>query len=355
MRNHRENKRKIQWLFVLLLFLFTTACAPNIERLKKQGDVDGLIEIIESDWKQNNDDRYDAAIALGELGDKKAIKPLIESLRYDRGFSINGVSYNDVIKESLLILGENNPEEIIDYLSESGVYKGVYSGDSERADDIKEVLIEIGSAVVEPFIAAVNENGAMEEYALEIFSEIGSSIKPILEEAYKIDPESYFIKKALNDASGYRSVEAAAEAVCQGRTIPGAAAFDPSAEAYQGVYIVGAGEKWDADFSNDVIWDAYSADLARQTETLQVVFCFDFKEAILIETCSYYLAPDIDRYQNVYNVSIVRATTGEIIAEKEFTSDLPRECQETEPVSLTVLNGDLDFGQIIEWLNECIQ
>jgi len=346
MRSRSVKMRKFQWIFGLLILIFATACAPNIERLKKKGDVDKLIEVIEGDSNPYTMTRemYDAAIALGELGDKKAIKPLIGSLRDDAGLRINNVSYNDVVKESLILLGENNPEEIIDYLNESGVY----TGDSKRADAIKEVLIEIGPILVDPFLDAVKENTRLEDYALEIFSEFGSSIMPILEEAHNNDPESLFIREALNDASGYRYVTNAAEAVCRGRTIPYAADYDPSMQGNRGVYIVGIEIK----YNNDV-WEEYSNDLADKTHLLQVVMCFD-EEAVLIETCGY-LGPNIERYQNKYNVSIVCAKTGEILAEKTFTSEPPRECKQTEHFDVKVLKGAFDYSQIVEWLRQFVE
>ncbi|MCJ7695974.1 MAG: hypothetical protein MUO40_11205 [Anaerolineaceae bacterium] len=345
MRNHSGKMRKFQWIFGLLLLILATACAPNIERLKKKGDVDKLIEIIEIDLGAYTD-RVDAVIALGELGDKKAIEPLIEDLYYSE-FSTNSNPYNDVIKESLMILGENYPEEIIGYLIESGLYKGGI--DPKRAIDLREILIKIGPVIVDPFLdaVAVNENDVLEQYALSIFLKFDSSIIPILEEAHNNDPESLFIREALNNAAGYHSVTVAAEAVCQGRTIPYAADYDPSMQGNRGVYY--GGIEW---IGNDIAKE-YSNDVAEKVALLQVVFCFD-EEAVLIETCTY-MGPNIERYQKKYNISIVCAKTGEILAENTFTSEPPRECKQSEVFDITKLNGAFDYGPIVEWLRQTVE
>ncbi len=349
MHNSHSKPKKIHLIFILIFLIFAAACVPNVARLKEKGDVERLIEIIESDWKQSNWDRYDAAIALGEMGDKRAIVPLIEDLTYFRGFSRNGISYNDVIIESLIRLGEQYPAEIVDYVIGSGLYKGIWSEESERADDLSEVLIEIGPVIVVPLMAAVkaHQGDGAEQYALAILSEFDESIVPILEEAHNADPESAVIREALNNAAGYANIKMAAEAVCQGLTLPYAADYDPAGQGNRGVYIVGIETPW-----NNAVWEAYADDLADKTHLLQVVFCFE-EIPVLIETCTYY-GPNIDRYQNKADVTIVSAKTGEIIAENIFTSEPPRECQQEEDKELVLLEGVLDYDPIVEWLGQYV-
>lgn len=349
MRCHGVLIRKYQWIAGLLLLIFATACVPNVERLKEKGDVDSLIEIIESD-SGAYDEKVNAVIALGELGDKKAIEPLIEDLYYSE-YGTGDNPYNEVIKESLIILGENHPDEIVDYLIESGLYKGRLSDEPDRANDLMEVIIKIGPVIIDPLIAAVtiNENDYLELYTLTIFSEIGSSIVPILEETYSQDPESLFLREALSNAAGYHSVKAAAEAVCQGQTIPYAADYDLSTTVNRGVYVAGI-----TSFNiNNIYLEAYANHKAEKTHLLQVVFCFD-EEAVLIETCTYMNGPDIERYQSKYHVSIVCAKTGEIIAKNTFISEPPRECNQTEDFDLKVLKGTFNHGQIVEWLSQTV-
>jgi HEAT repeat protein len=51
---------------------------PNVKELQKQGDVDGLIEALS--YEKDHNVRQSAAWSLGELGDGRAVEPLIEAL-----------------------------------------------------------------------------------------------------------------------------------------------------------------------------------------------------------------------------------------------------------------------------------
>jgi len=51
---------------------------PNIGKMKANGDVEGLIEALEHrDWRI----RWDAAVALWEIGDARAVEPLIQAMK----------------------------------------------------------------------------------------------------------------------------------------------------------------------------------------------------------------------------------------------------------------------------------
>jgi HEAT repeat protein len=53
---------------------------PNIEKMKAQGDVEGLTKALKDrDWSV----RREAAAALGDIGDAKAVEPLIQALKYE--------------------------------------------------------------------------------------------------------------------------------------------------------------------------------------------------------------------------------------------------------------------------------
>ena len=55
---------------------------PNIEKMEKKGNVDGLIKAL-----KNGDFviRESAAFSLGKLKDQKAVEPLILALKDDKG------------------------------------------------------------------------------------------------------------------------------------------------------------------------------------------------------------------------------------------------------------------------------
>jgi HEAT repeat protein len=58
--------------------IFKFSRRPNVQRLKTQGDVDGLIEAL--GYEDDHNIRLAAASALGRIGDTRAVKPLIVAL-----------------------------------------------------------------------------------------------------------------------------------------------------------------------------------------------------------------------------------------------------------------------------------
>ncbi len=54
---------------------------PDIEKMKRERDVDGLIKVLRED--AHFDVRFEAISALAELRDKKAVEPLIEAMDED--------------------------------------------------------------------------------------------------------------------------------------------------------------------------------------------------------------------------------------------------------------------------------
>ena len=79
-----------KWFKALLLLIvlalsasLVVACGPNPEQLAEEGDVEGLIEALDS-----NDvvTRQDAAMALAEVGDERAVPALIEALEDEDEF-----------------------------------------------------------------------------------------------------------------------------------------------------------------------------------------------------------------------------------------------------------------------------
>ncbi|MGD2143790.1 MAG: HEAT repeat domain-containing protein, partial [Anaerolineae bacterium] len=55
---------------------------PDVERLKERGNVDGLIRALS--YEDDAEVRQDAAQALGDLGDQRAVRPLIDALGDDK-------------------------------------------------------------------------------------------------------------------------------------------------------------------------------------------------------------------------------------------------------------------------------
>jgi HEAT repeat protein len=58
--------------------IFRFSRRPNVQSLKAQGDVDGLVDAL--GFEDDHNVRLAAASALGRIGDKRAVKPLIKAL-----------------------------------------------------------------------------------------------------------------------------------------------------------------------------------------------------------------------------------------------------------------------------------
>ena len=66
------------WLAALVLTVLATACAPNVEALEAERDLDGLVEAL--GYADDADVRLTAAEALGRLQEPAAVPPLVAAL-----------------------------------------------------------------------------------------------------------------------------------------------------------------------------------------------------------------------------------------------------------------------------------
>ena len=63
--------------------LFNFSRRPNVQELKSQEDVEGLIDAL--NYQEDHNIRLAAASALGTMGDGRAVEPLIAALDDERG------------------------------------------------------------------------------------------------------------------------------------------------------------------------------------------------------------------------------------------------------------------------------
>lgn len=87
--------------------LFNFSRRPNVQELKSQEDVDGLIEAL--NFADDPNIRLDAASALGQIGDSRAVKPLIAALD----------DQQEVIEMAALALGEMGDPRAVESLTET--------------------------------------------------------------------------------------------------------------------------------------------------------------------------------------------------------------------------------------------
>lgn len=136
---------------------------PNVEKLKEKREVVGLIKALE--YKEDPYVRKEAAEALGEIGDKRAVDPLIKALK-DK----------DVCEYATRAL-----EEIVEW------YTGAFCAtecdcNNSWCEEIVTLLGKIGEPAVEPVIKVFEhryEGSLM--YANKALKEIGEpAIEPLI-------------------------------------------------------------------------------------------------------------------------------------------------------------------------------
>ncbi len=153
---------------------------PNIEKLKEKRDVKGLIKAL--NYKEDYYVRIEAAKTLGEIGDKRAVAPLIQALKDEAGY---------VRIEAAKALGEigwqpENNAEKVSYLMAKGQW---------------DELVKLGKSVVALLIQALKDkNWYIRWRTAEVLGEIGGK-QPIkaLVQALK-NEKNETVKESIKEA-----------------------------------------------------------------------------------------------------------------------------------------------------------
>lgn len=155
---------------------------PNVEKLKAKRDIQGLIKALsykkDSGEIENVSVRAAAAQALGEIGDVRAVEPLLAALQ-DK--------YSLVLQTVAKALGQIGDIRAIDPLL-ALTKKGFAHDDSRKA--VKEALVKLGSAEIETLIAPLqnlNHNGQIKVLA-EVIGELrdARAIEPLVTKIAKL-------------------------------------------------------------------------------------------------------------------------------------------------------------------------
>ena len=140
---------------------------PDVEKMKAKRDVNGLIKAL--NYKQDSEIRENAAKALGEIGDTRAVKPLSIAL-HDLN---NDVRWSTI--KALEKLGAPAVEPLIAVLTDSS---NTMRGSAAQA------LRKIGDArAVDPLIAALKDSDRdVRRNAAEALGEIGDAraVEPLI-------------------------------------------------------------------------------------------------------------------------------------------------------------------------------
>jgi len=140
-------------------------------------NIDELIEILE-DKEQDSMSRYRTAFVLGNLGNKKAIEPLMNCLLEDE------CSFRETVIESLGKLGEKSIVETVINLIEKEE-ESTYFMFKYKIEIYSKTLGRIGDkAAVEPLIKILKQKeGWKRSFAAEALGDLGDkkAVKPLLE------------------------------------------------------------------------------------------------------------------------------------------------------------------------------
>ena len=116
---------------------------PNVGKLRKKKDINGLIKSLY--YKRDYHVRMHAAEALGEIGDKRSVDPLIHALENEDGL---------VRKYVAEALGKIGDERAVDPLIHTLVH-ALENADGFVQKHVGEVVMKIGQPAVEPLILAL--------------------------------------------------------------------------------------------------------------------------------------------------------------------------------------------------------
>lgn len=213
--------------------LFGLFGPPNVEKLKAEEDVKGLMSALgyQKDWRA----RRKAARALGKLGDTQAVKPLMDAIDNEGGYPEDeyySQDYHKFVREEILkALGNIQDTQGIKPLIIYAVKgrRNLYTGVDEAKAAI-ESLKEIGAPAVKEFISVFMETVHYEDLENHEYSYIhknyyeatlalGKIGTPVIEPLFAVlkDPRAnkYQRRKAISglDMVGREAGETAVDAL----------------------------------------------------------------------------------------------------------------------------------------------
>ncbi|BBB48019.1 HEAT repeat domain-containing protein [Pelolinea submarina] len=164
MNNRLLFSKRIFLLILISLFsLLISACKPNLEKLRNEGDVTGLIDALESN---NEDVRGTAAWYLGLLGDGSAIRPLITLVLDDDSVEVTNKARDALRKindnQTLVTLLADARYDVADYAS--SLLKESESIENINGDQLYLLLNENTdrAILIAPILALIGDERAIE-------------------------------------------------------------------------------------------------------------------------------------------------------------------------------------------------
>lgn len=206
-------------VMIMVGLVFVSGCTPNVEKMKKNQDVEGLIKVLDN---EDEELRHEAVDALGNLGDIRAVEPLIELLKDDKSWYLSNVidalgslkdpravqplieimSIEHVRGNAAQALGEiGDNRAIVPLISYIGL-----SADTYDLEDIQEVLLKFGEAAVLPLITALeDEDPWLASRAADLLGEIADerAILPLIKalDVSMVDNHAAYSLKKFGEAA----------------------------------------------------------------------------------------------------------------------------------------------------------
>lgn len=165
---------------------------PDIDKLKAKRNTNGLIKALK--YKDSNYRRR-AASALGDLGDRNAVEPLIQALgdnyldvRRSVVDSLGEIGDSRAVEPLIRLLNDSDWEvknRTVEALGEIGDARAVdpliqtlFIWDKLRREsrNICKALIKIGSPAILPLMAVINNAPSVDEVLIQLFERKDSSI-----------------------------------------------------------------------------------------------------------------------------------------------------------------------------------
>jgi HEAT repeat protein len=156
---------------------------PNVDKLRAKRNIEGLLEALE--YRKDDSVRGAAIKALGEIGDSRAVEPLIAVLRDGHG------SVRDAAAVALGEIGAPAVEPLIVALKTPGWWFDLQAAANGRVEEMDwgarnaaiDALAKINAPAVEPLIAALNDSTLMVDWvATQALGQIGDrrAVEPLI-------------------------------------------------------------------------------------------------------------------------------------------------------------------------------
>lgn len=197
--------------------IFNRIGKPNVKRLKKKGDVEGLINALEYQYDFNKDIRVDAVYALGEISDERAVKPLIAIITDEKENYFREADVERAAATALVRIGTPSVTPILAFFNDKRNFRRNLAADA---------LGQIGDKrAVEPLITLLKARNSDVHREVESCLSIGVDVldrgsghegyaKP---EFKQFGEEHYAIIKALGKIGDQRAVEPIVDALIDPR------------------------------------------------------------------------------------------------------------------------------------------